>query len=549
MKKTIFYFVSILFMVLIFSFNAFADDYNPSREELETKIENVAMKRGIPSILLKAIARVETVFKHYDENGNVNRGSAGSIGLMQILNKYHTFDSEKLMYDIDYNIEAAAEIFLSKWDMSVEQKIPSIGNMDPNILENWYFALWAYNSWVESNNPNMMPYYFRSWVKKDTYQELIYMVSEKEYGQKINEIDFSYLPTNGLPDKTLNIDTPANVNYGNIVQYSSGDIVEVDSLSTLNLREEPLGEVIGKLENDQVFVIQDGPILKNGYYWYELASEDSILLGWAARNWLVRIGDVSNGRYPFNDIAYHWSRDYVMKLYNQGYVHGDSEVTFSPNRLVKKEELSAFISKALNLNETEELLFSDKGDISDWAIEYVSKACYKGLLDNDEVNSFNPQDSVTRKEAAVIISRIFEDNISNDEIIEDEKDKPSNTEETEKAEEINETQVEEKTEITETEETNIDETTELLEETDIVKIQDENIISENEEQVLESMETKLSFEDIDELSEEEKNAIKIVFDNSIMNGKSKTFFHPNDYLARSEIAAIMLRLINYVENV
>ena len=316
-KKTLI--IIIISMLIISTSNSFiyADNSNPSREELEAKIEEVAVKRGVPAVLLKAIARVESVFKHYDDNGNVFRGSSGSIGLMQIYNKYNSFDTNKLMYDIDYNIDAGAEMLLSKWDMSAAQRVSNVGNMDPNILENWYFALWAYNSWVESNNPNMLPYYYRTWVKKDSYQELIYMVADKEYDQIITNIDFSYLPSTGLPSKTLNVPTPAEINYAGIVQYNPGDIVKVDTFSTLNLRDAPSGNVIGNIQNGQIMVVEDGPKLEKGYYWYKLVSQDASIQGWAARNWLIRVGDIENGVYPLEDLAYHWSRDYVMKLLNQ----------------------------------------------------------------------------------------------------------------------------------------------------------------------------------------------------------------------------------------
>ena len=57
--------------------------------------------------------------------------------------------------------------------MSSYKQVSSVGNMDPNILENWYFALWAYNGWSQSNNP-VSPY-----AKKYTYQQLVYDVIEK----------------------------------------------------------------------------------------------------------------------------------------------------------------------------------------------------------------------------------------------------------------------------------------------------------------------------------------------------------------------------------
>lgn len=518
-KKVLKTIIIYLLISILITANVFADDYNPSREELEAKIEKIAIKRGIPSVLLKSIARVETVFKHYDQYGNVNRGSAGSIGLMQIHNVYGVFDTDKLMYDIDYNIEAAAEILLNKWDMSVEQQIPSIGQMDPNVLENWFFPLWAYNSWVESNNPNTLPYYFRTWVKKYTYQDLIYKVALEEYNQPISNIDNSYLPASGLPSKDICVPSPSIINFGNIIQYDIGDIIEVDTYNTLNLRDGPNGEIIGKLNNEQKMMVINEPVLEKGYYWYELQSEDSSIKGWAARNWLIRIGDTVNGIYPFEDIPYHWSRKYVMELYNKGYVNGDSTITFSPDKIVNREQFAAFVCKILELPEAEDFEYLDIDEISPWALDYVNKVYENGLFELiDDI--FGPKELVPRKEAALIISRLY-DNTDTEAITDP-------TDENESNQEKNDTDQAQEDQISE-------------ENTDNENTEEENVVqTDSEEKVV-------TFEDINDLTEEEINAINLVFENGIMNGKSNIAFCPDDYLTRAEVATIMLR-INYSLN-
>ncbi len=195
--------VIIIIFVFVFTINTFVfAGVNPSREELELMIERVAEKRAIPAILLKAIARVESCYEHYRADGSPKINGT-SIGLMQINNKNGGYDSERLKYDIMYNIEAGADVLLNKWAMSSYNEVASVGDMDPNVLENWYFALWAYNGWSQSNNPNI----YQSYTKKYTYQQLIYDVIEKEYGGKIHNIDFSYLPATGKPSRSLVVHT------------------------------------------------------------------------------------------------------------------------------------------------------------------------------------------------------------------------------------------------------------------------------------------------------------------------------------------------------
>jgi hypothetical protein len=256
---------------------AFAEIENPDRVEIEEKLEALAKKRGVPSVIAKSVARVESCFQQYTDSGRVYTGSRGSIGIMQINNRYGDFDTQKLKFDIDYNLEAGIEMLLRKWDMAVN-KLPQIGNMDPNILEHWYFALWAYNGWADSNNPN-------TGKKKYTYTELIYKVAKEEYGQEINLIDPKKLPKTGKPDKASYFDSPGPVHRGDIVVYREGQPMIADVDSSLNLRLAPGDRVIGQLDADEKIEIVKGPELVGGYYWYEVKNDKK--RGWVAGNWLA----------------------------------------------------------------------------------------------------------------------------------------------------------------------------------------------------------------------------------------------------------------------
>ncbi|EOC99297.1 S-layer homology domain-containing protein [Caldisalinibacter kiritimatiensis] len=381
---------------------------NPPRDVLEKKIEEVAKLRGIPSVILKSIARVESVFKQFNPDGSVYTGRSGSIGLMQIHNAYGMYDSHRLKYDITYNIEAGADVLLMKWKMA-NDRLPRIGDMNPNILEHWYFALWAYNGWVESNNPNMVPYKYRTWTKKHTYQQLIYMVAEKEYGQKITPIDPKLLLKRGLPSKNLVFDTPKDHHYGDIILYEKGDLVEVDVSNSLTLRDAPAGREISKFDDKTLLNIIDGPVLKDGFFWYKVKEREGNKEGWIVRNWIVKVGDVKNGVYPFDDIEDNWAVDYIIDLYKKGIIEG-SNGKFNPNSMVTREEMSAFIARAFDVKNSEyELEFKDIDNISFWAIPYVKAVTSTGLITSYEDNTFAPKKHLTREEAAVIISRLFND--------------------------------------------------------------------------------------------------------------------------------------------
>lgn len=495
--------IILLIFVFVFTFNtlAFAGT-NPSRAEIESMIEEVAQEMAIPSVLLKAIARVESVYEHYNSDGTP-KISGSSIGLMQVNNRYGGYDSERLKYDIKYNIEAGADVLLNKWSMSSYQSVSSVGNMDPNIVENWYFALWAYNGWAQSNNPNVAS----SYAKKYTYQQLVYDVIEKEYGRTINNIDFTYLPSSGKPSRSLVVPTPSYTNGGNIILYENGDYVRTDGVrATYELRDQPAGAYIHQLGVNQLGTITDGPVLKKGYYWYKVTVSEGVE-GWIERNWLLRTGDIEHGRYVYDDIAFHWARKDIMDLYNEGII--SESQSFNPDKIATKEEFCTFLGKAIDISHTEKeseesvevaeieeaevpesnvlaagseeiseseaLPFSDASKINPWAVEYVEEVYELGLLDSYR-EELKPMDKLTRKEATLMMEELFEENHEYD-----------------------------------------------------------------------GLDISTIFSDLGSLSDEEKEAVKKAYTNGLISGKYSGKFCPDDYISRAEAAALMVKISDKLE--
>lgn len=249
-------------------------DKNLSRSEVEKIIEDVARRRGIPSVILKSIAKAESSLKQFNSDGSVVASRGGNLGIMQV-SRNSGYDVNRLKSDSVYNIESGAEMLLNKWRYA-NRSMPQIGNMDPNILENWYFALWAYNGLLPRNNPN---------VSKKTYQGKIYNIANKDYGQKITPVSRGSIPSRGVPKKPTKITSPKPTHKGDILTYNVGNVVTVDGRKFLVLQDSPYGKEIGKVKVGTSMTILEGPKLKNGFYFYKVKTEDN-KTGWVFGNWL-----------------------------------------------------------------------------------------------------------------------------------------------------------------------------------------------------------------------------------------------------------------------
>ena len=277
---------------------------NPDRIELEKRIEIVAKEYGIPAVIVKSIARVESNYQHYREDGspniNYNKNGTHDIGLMQI-NSSSGYDNERLKTDIDYNIHAGVEMIIRKWNTDYT---PQIGDGDMTVLENWYFAIWAYNGWSWQNNPN-------SGIKSKAYQDLVYYYAAKEFGQTITPIAPNMLPQEkvkvgpfyGVPEKNAYFETPSPSHKDDqiafeLVQkdvYGLGELVMVVAGKPLNIRSTPNGKVVAQANYGERMIIDSAPVKRAGYTWYKVRDISGLRHGWLAGEYvrfLVKNGNI-----------------------------------------------------------------------------------------------------------------------------------------------------------------------------------------------------------------------------------------------------------------
>ncbi|MDI2587483.1 S-layer homology domain-containing protein [Psychrobacillus sp. NEAU-3TGS] len=115
----------------------------------------------------------------------------------------------------------------------------------------------------------------------------------------------------------------------------------------------------------------------------------------------------------FRDIAKHWSKPNIEKLYSLG-ILDESSNFFSPDAAMKKDLFTVGVAKAVDIrvleekptkkNSTKKALFEDL-DVKNPNYAYIESALNKGIVSPVNKDKFGAKDSITRAQAVTIIVR------------------------------------------------------------------------------------------------------------------------------------------------
>ncbi|MDD3652581.1 MAG: S-layer homology domain-containing protein [Desulfotomaculaceae bacterium] len=106
----------------------------------------------------------------------------------------------------------------------------------------------------------------------------------------------------------------------------------------------------------------------------------------------------------FTDTAGHWAREYIAAAADSGVVNGYDVNTFGPDDLITREQMAVMIVKAAKFAPAAgEPQFADSGSISSWARESIVTATQNGILKGYPDNTIQPLGSATRAEAVTVI--------------------------------------------------------------------------------------------------------------------------------------------------
>lgn len=129
----------------------------------------------------------------------------------------------------------------------------------------------------------------------------------------------------------------------------------------------------------------------------------------------VNPSDYSSEPLPYKDWPDipNWARNYVRAAYALGIMQGtpiDGDLYFYPYNNITRNEVCVAVNKLIKETPGEQIsgYYSDNSKILSWAKPYVSAATAAGLFIGDDLGNFNPNGSLTRSEAAVVISKLLD---------------------------------------------------------------------------------------------------------------------------------------------
>lgn len=103
----------------------------------------------------------------------------------------------------------------------------------------------------------------------------------------------------------------------------------------------------------------------------------------------------------------------IMRCFVAGIMNGTGDEEFEPNEVVTREQAAAVLVRLFEYildtecSSLESLSFSDYDDISEWAVEEISKSASEGLLLGNADGTFEPLEEMTREQMFVTLLRVL----------------------------------------------------------------------------------------------------------------------------------------------
>ncbi|MBE6033715.1 MAG: hypothetical protein E7222_03335 [Clostridiales bacterium] len=126
--------------------------------------------------------------------------------------------------------------------------------------------------------------------------------------------------------------------------------------------------------------------------------------GLTNKNTDVRVMPVTKEGRTFADISGHKNQKAIEALSKREIINGKTDSEFKPDDTMTRAEFATIVVKALGLNPKAENVFTDVSDKA-WYAGYVDTAYKYKIVSGTSAETFNPNGSITRQEAASMVTR------------------------------------------------------------------------------------------------------------------------------------------------
>ena len=110
---------------------------------------------------------------------------------------------------------------------------------------------------------------------------------------------------------------------------------------------------------------------------------------------------------PFKDIDKNGNKDAIINLYNKGIFKAADK--FNPANNLTRSQFALMLNRALNLDVAAKQKFSDLPKDAE-AVKAINALNGYGIINGTSTTTFSPGKDITRKQAALMIYRVFEKN-------------------------------------------------------------------------------------------------------------------------------------------
>lgn len=119
----------------------------------------------------------------------------------------------------------------------------------------------------------------------------------------------------------------------------------------------------------------------------------------------------TKGAISFTDAENHWAKEYIQNVAETGIMKGYPDGTFRPESSVTRAQAAAILVRSLGLTTKEKAPFTDIANYDATTQSEIAAAYGYGLVKGTD-GKFNPGQSVTRAQLALMIQRAYEQQIN-----------------------------------------------------------------------------------------------------------------------------------------